>query len=715
MIRKIKTMSFYQWCNNNDKKDILEEWDYSKNNIAPADVSFASHKEVWWKCSKCGNEWKATIKNRKSGTGCKKCSFKTISYKLSKRDIDDSFKTKFPKIAKEWDYSRNNIKPNEIAPYSEKKVWWICPKGHNYKQTIYSRTSKNNNCPYCSGHKVLNGFNDLATLKPNLAKEWNYKKNGELKPTEVTSNSNKKVWWKCSKGHEWYASINNRNHLNRGCPYCSGNKPIIGKNDLKTINPRLAKEWNYEKNGKLMPYDVSSNSNKKVWWVCSKGHEWRTSITNRNHRGDNCPYCSNQKVLPGYNDLFTTNPELKKEWDFKRNSISPNNYTGGSGTRAWWVCSKGHSYSALIHNKSRGFGCPYCANQKLLKGYNDLETTNPRLSKEWDYEKNGELKPSDVIAGSNTKVWWICKNRHHYKAAIVARNRGTNCPICNKHKKSSFPEQAIFFYIKKEYNDAINGYKNNKILGSHMEFDIYIPSISTAIEYDGMIFHDEKRLSNDIKKYNCCKEKNIKLIRVVERKQKEKTSDVVFETEPNNNLELNKTIEKLINYLCGVNSNVNIERDKNEILSLLEKRKVNLVDKYSNIAKEWDYKKNYPLVPENVSPNTNLRVWWKCSKGHEWQSTVVYRTSKNSECPFCLSYKLPRYAKETLQDFRPDVAKVWDYEKNKPFIPSSVAGKSKFEYWFKCKNCNSSWKEPIKNITKRKYICPKCKDKSYPK
>ena len=128
---------------------------------------------------------------------------------------------------------------------------------------------------------------------PTLMKEWNYEKNCDLKPESFTANSGKKVWWKCKKGHEWEATIAHRNN-GRGCPYCSGRYAIKGETDLLTVNPALAVEWNYEKNGKLSPENFTANSKVKVWWKCTKGHEWQSTIANRN-RGRGCPYCSKRK------------------------------------------------------------------------------------------------------------------------------------------------------------------------------------------------------------------------------------------------------------------------------------------------------------------------------------------------------------------------------------------------------------------------------------
>ena len=79
-----------------------------------------------------------------------------------------------------------------------------------------------------------------------LMAEWNWERNTDFDPLQLTLGSHKEVWWKCSQGHEWEATINNRNK-GRGCPYCSGNIVLTGYNDLQTVNPTLAKEWNYEK------------------------------------------------------------------------------------------------------------------------------------------------------------------------------------------------------------------------------------------------------------------------------------------------------------------------------------------------------------------------------------------------------------------------------------------------------------------------------------
>ena len=533
--------------------ELAKEWNYEKNGkLKPENFTVSSVKQVWWRCCK-GHEWQTRISHRNNGSSCPYCSGR---YAIKG---ENDLATINQKLAREWNYEKNSkFKPEDFTANSGKKVWWKCLKGHEWQATIDSR-SNGFGCPYCSGRYAIKGENDLATINPKLASEWNYDKNGNIKPEDITANSGKKVWWKCLKGHEWQATIGNRN-IGNGCPICNSERstsfpeyaieyylkkhnievlhtykekgyeldiyiptkkiaieydgyfyhknkkkqdldknikckndgiklyrireglPILNdssidyivnknqkdlsaviqkilydilginievnlqrdnieienlreytekENSLLFINPNLASEWNYEKNGDLKPEHVFANSIKKVWWKCNNGHEWQSKIANRNN-GRNCPYCSNQKILKGSNDLSTINPNLASEWNYEKNGdLKPEDFMAGSGKKVWWKCNKGHEWQATINNRNKGRGCPHCAGQKVVKGKNDLETVNPKLASEWNYEKNGDLKPEDFMAGSSQKVWWKCSKGHEWQALIFNRNKGSGCPYCS--------------------------------------------------------------------------------------------------------------------------------------------------------------------------------------------------------------------------------------------------------------------------------------------
>ena len=135
--------------------------------------------------------------------------------------------------------------------------------------------------------------NSILSKRPEIEKFWDKELNGALKPEQVSFSSTKIVKFICPEGHRWEGKVRNF-YSSPKCPYCSGRRILKGFNDLGTINPILAKEWNYEKNNGLTPADVAPNSNKKVWWNCSKGHEWQAIIANRN-KGNGCPVCAKEK------------------------------------------------------------------------------------------------------------------------------------------------------------------------------------------------------------------------------------------------------------------------------------------------------------------------------------------------------------------------------------------------------------------------------------
>jgi hypothetical protein len=109
----------------------------------------------------------------------------------------------------------------------------------------------------------------------------------------------------------------------------------------------------------------------------------------------------------------------------------------GSNKKVWWLCEKGHEWEISVNARSRGHNCPYCANQIVLKGYNDLETLNPRLAKEWHPINNGDLLPSDVMPGSNKKAWWLCEQGHEWQAQISSRNKGAGCMTCYRLRRKT--------------------------------------------------------------------------------------------------------------------------------------------------------------------------------------------------------------------------------------------------------------------------------------
>ena len=326
--------------------------------------------------------------------------------------------------------------------FSGRKVWWLCKQGHSWQATISHRT-QGYNCPYCTGHLVLHGVNDLATLHPELALEWDCDKNGTLKPHDVKAGSSQRAWWLCKHGHSWNTFIYSRSIGGTGCPYCSSVAILPGFNDFATLNPKAASEWDTDKNFPLTPSTIGTGSGKNVWWRCEFGHSWQAQVATRK-RGGGCPVCSGKIVFQGFNDFASLFPELLTEWDYTKNgALSPHVLSPNTSKKVWWICEKSHRWTASIGKRTRGSKCPYCFGYSVLPGYNDLSTINPTLAAEWNPDKNEGLTPDMFTVSSGKAVWWRCSFGHSWRATIANRNKGNGCPVC------------AGFKISKGFNDLL--------------------------------------------------------------------------------------------------------------------------------------------------------------------------------------------------------------------------------------------------------------------
>jgi very-short-patch-repair endonuclease len=261
-----------------------------------------------------------------------------------------------------------------------------------------------------------------------LLLEWHPTKNGDLKPDQVLSKD--LIWWlDKSCGHSYLMRIA-RKISGAGCTICGGSQLLAGFNDLVTVNPVLAAEWHPTKNGTLKPSDVFATQSGIVWWQCKLGHEWEISPNGRRNRG--CPYCSNRRVLAGYNDLATTHPHLAAEWHPMLNGeLLPTQVSYGQGKTIYWLCLQGHSYPMSLNTRSRGLNCGICAGQSVLTGFNDLATTHPNLATEWHPTLNGELLPTQISKGHNAKIFWLGKCGHAWPATVGSRTSSkSGCSVC---------------------------------------------------------------------------------------------------------------------------------------------------------------------------------------------------------------------------------------------------------------------------------------------
>lgn len=486
------------------------------------------------------------------------------------------------------------------------------------------------------------GINDLATLRPDLTAEWH--PDNSISPSEVTLHSRKNIKWVCQKGHTWNTSVSNRTGHGTGCPYCARRKAWPGFNDLQTLYPDIAALWHPD--NELKPTDVTPGCKKKVKWICDKGHEYEQRIFHKVN-GHQCPYCSNKAVLKGFNDLQTTHPEVTAEWH-PDNRISPSEVTYGSLKKVKWMCNKGHTYEQHINHHVNGGGCPYCAGQKVLVGFNDLATLYPDLVPLW--HPNNTLTPSEVTVSSNKIITWICEKGHTYEQRIYAKTSGYGCPYCSNQKLlPGFNDFATHYpdLIPRWHPD--NPLKPTDIsYGSTKKIKWLCPNGHTY----------ERSISEQTKNPTCpfCESKHTKILAGFNDIET-LYPDITKEWHPNNKLkpsEVGIYSNHRVKWICEKGhtyERIIWQRIQGQACPYCSGKKAypgetDLATTHPNIAAEFDFEKNAPLLPTELRAGSPQKIWWKCEHGHSWQARINTRTNEGCNCPICNRNKrvsLPEY------------------------------------------------------------------------
>lgn len=479
------------------------------------------------------------------------------------------------------------------------------------------------------------------------------------------------------------------------------------KNTLSIRYPELVEEWVEDLNLPLTPETITYGSKKMVFWRCDKGHVYKSSIKHRCN-GHGCPVCSNHKIVQGVNDLYTLDPSLADEWDYELNELPPTLVGARSKKKVWWRCPDNHSWQASIYDRhAKKTICPYCAGKMVIMGKNDFMTNHPELVAEWDMDKN-EVLPNEVHNKSSKKIWWKCKNGHSWCAPVYSRSNGIGCPECAKESQTSFPEQAIYYYIKENFPQA-----NNRSKIGNCEADILIPNIKVVIEYDGVFWHATKEKKDEIKNI-FFQENGYRVFRVREYGlgPLQNCENILLGKDVSNNYEpLEEAINSLLVTLGCNDTVVNIESSYSLILenTLSITKEVSLYQKYPKLIAEWDFSKNGNVSPEYITHKSKRKVWWICPDcSYSYNKTVYDRTVKKSICPICANKRdILHVGNNDLLTKYPELAKEWDKELNIPLKPQDISVHSSTPVWWNCKNGHKYQK----SIPKRLHDggCPYCR------
>lgn len=568
----------------------------------------------------------------------------TIEQALGLVKRTDSLQSEYPEIAKQWHPTKNNpLTADAVTPHSGQKVWWLCSNGHEWKTVINSRTRGGHGCPYCAGQKPTSERN-LASKYPKLVEEWDWKKNRK-KPEDFSPRSQSKVWWRCEKGHSWEATICNRTRVfkNSKCPYCR-NMKLCADNSLAQMRPDIAKQWHPQKNAPLTPNDVVAGGSKKVWWICKHGHEWQAMIGSRVIKGTGCPKCS----------LQTSRIEIAvyTELDVLFNDV------------VWREKIKEYECDIYIHDNKIGV--------EIDGVYWHSRKPKQELAKSVALEAEGiqlfRLRENGLPLLSERDVSY--KNSEH---EFLVVSRLVNSLL--KHAKLTNEQYAkLSDYL--EGQGLVNEKQYRKLVANlpapppGQSLADKCPEIAKEWAYD---------LNAPLSPEHFLPQANKKVWWRCENGHVWKTT-------------LNTRV-------C---QSTGCPACPRPFIKVTDKRNLAVLNPV--LAKEWHSEKNGDLSPEDVRPKSNIKIWWQCNHGHEWQTTVSSRAT-GSGCPYCYG----RYASKTnnLASKYPELLKEWDREKNKGLNPSEFTPHVNKKVWWQCRN-GHSWQATIYNRAKNKSGCPVC-------
>lgn len=126
--------------------------------------------------------------------------------------------------------------------------------------------------------------------------------------------------------------------------------------------------------------------------------------------------------------------------------------------------------------------------------------------------------------------------------------------------------------------------------------------------------------------------------------------------------------------------------------------------KFPDLCKEWDYEKNYPLIPSDVTFGCHNVVWWVCKNGHKWKCQINSRTNMGSGCPYCSGRSVCK--DNCLAFLNPKLSKEWHPNKNNNLTPEDVTCNSSRKVWWKCKK-KHEWMSEISSRNAN-HGCPYC-------
>ena len=455
------------------------------------------------------------------------------------------------------------------------------------------------------------------------------------------------------RSSEYRCEVRNRSVGDDSCPVCTNKRVEKGINDLATTDPDIAALLS--PNNERKADEILAGGSYAALWTCPEcGGEYRRRVKYKEHGSLDCPYCHGTKVLTGYNDLATTNPELVPQYS------SLNDRPATMVRKDWknyvyWECPDCHYvYERDLRTKTNdNSDCPICSKRIAVEGLNSLQDEYPNLPFIWS-EKN-EKKPTEVTSQSSYKAVWVCPTcKHEFKAEVrrVVADE-IECPVCTgrvaiEGYNSFADEHPEIPYIWSEKNDKL---------------PTEVTSISSydAIWYCPTCKHEFRRevrkmtAGTDecpictgrvvIEGYNSLADEYPEIASLWsinnDKKPTEVTSTSYYSALwccPTCGEEYRGQVRDMVSGAvdCPICSGKKARAGLNSLLDI-----------YPEVQDEWAENENTLLgiFPDEILPTSTARVWWKCKDcGRKYLLSVNMWVEKHirgmTSCTYCSGLRM---------------------------------------------------------------------------
>ena len=697
---------------------LAEEWDCLRNApLRPDEISWASSARVWWTC-RSGHQWQAVISNRsRQATKCPFCSGKRIipENSLASRNLP---------LASEWHPTKNgDVTAEQVSPFAARKYWWRCKRGHEWDASVNKR-AQGRGCPYCS-RKVASAEVNLAVLSPHLAKEWHPTLNGDLTPETTLPKSNKTIWWRCANGHDWEASPDARQRS--GCPRCNRIKKqahllerlgVAGESVLtfKEAFPHLLKEvdtsvQSAEYVGALAP----THNRTRVGWICLSGHRWRASPGKRS-TGQGCPECTKLFVSPE-TSFAAKHPAMVFEWDEAKNGdLRPDQVASHARIKVWWKCERGHSWLTWLGSRtSNDSKCPTCNPKtskteiRVLAEIQFAFGTRPLWrEKIVGYEADIVLPSERVVIEVDGYPW-------HDNPKVFARDISKTGLFTNagyqvfRLRDERLPGLTGCVVVPLDERELLRSVKALvSVLAEHIE-----PQGETLSRIN--LYLLRSNYANDAE-YR----------RIVELLPGPEVSgslgfrypEVAAEWDDQRNAPLTVGRTHAVSghvawWMCPMGHSWSSRvadrttggRTCPHCAGVNPPKGRHAIGLPAALVQEWHPTKNGDLSHQALTLGSRALIWWRCSTGHEWQSSVSNRALRKTKCPYCAGRRAS--PESNFGNAYPSVARLYDLEANSPKGPNDFTPKSEKVAQWKCER-GHTWSRSIAKQVKSGALCREC-------